>query len=82
MRNKLRLAIFISIMVNAMVSLAQAPTYFYYVPFPEQQIHNSFLVLYSGTGSTYHTVVSIVPSESNIRIYYDQWEDGYEANLS
>lgn len=60
---------------------AQTPTYLYYVPLPEQQIHNAFQVLYASTGSTYHTVISIVPSESNIKIYFDEWEDGYETTL-
>ena len=60
---------------------AQLPKYIYYVPLPEQQIHNSFKVLYTGTGSTYHTVVSIVPSRSNIIVFYDEWEDGYEPTL-
>ncbi len=55
------------------------PTYQYFVPLPEQQIHNAFLQLYGSTGTTYHTVISIVPTSSNILIYYDEWEDGYEA---
>jgi large repetitive protein len=73
----------ISLMLLLLASYiqAQTPNYLYYVPLPEQQIHNCFTVLYSGTGTTYHTVVSIVPSTTGSIIYYDQWEDGYEANL-
>jgi large repetitive protein len=62
-------------------AFAQTPTYVYYVPFPEQQIHNAFTVLYSGTGTSYQTVISVVPSESNLIIHYDHWEDGYEPTF-
>ncbi|MCX6225143.1 MAG: hypothetical protein NTV01_10425, partial [Bacteroidia bacterium] len=61
---------------------AQSAQYIYFVPLPETQIHNTFRVLYTSTGTTYHSVISIVPSVSNTIIYYDQWEDGYETNLS
>jgi large repetitive protein len=82
MKNHIRTFLSMLLLLIAMDSFAQTPNYIYYVPFPEQQIHNAFTVLFSGTGTTYHTVISIVPSESDRLIYYDQWEDGYEPDLS
>lgn len=81
MKNILRSVFSMLLFLAAIGSNAQVPSYVYYVPLPEQQIHNAFTVLYGGTGTTYHTVVSIVPSESNIVIFYDQWEDGYEPTV-
>ncbi|MHC1707801.1 MAG: Ig-like domain-containing protein [Bacteroidales bacterium] len=81
MKKALRCTFFLLAMVQALVSFAQAPTYIYYVPLPEQQIYNAFKVLYTSTGTNIRTVVSVVPSTSNTLIYYDHWEDGYEANL-
>ncbi len=75
----LRLTLLFTVLLFTGGAMAQA--YQYYVPLPEQQIHNAFTVLYSGTGTTYTTVISIVPTSSNTLIYYDEWEDGYEANI-
>ncbi len=81
MKKNLRSLFLLLFLALTLSGVCQTPSYIYYVPLPEQQIHNAFKVLYASTGTTYHTVVSIVPSESGIMIYYDQWEDGYEASL-
>ena len=81
MKNIIRSIFMLFLVATAIENFAQTPSYIYYVPLPEQQIDNAFKVLYTGTGNTYHTVISIVPSESDIIIYYDQWEDGYEPTL-
>lgn len=67
--------------------ISQDADYVYFVPLPEQQIHAVFRVLYTSTGSTYHAVVSIVPSATSTPgdrhpVFYDHWEDGYELNIS
>ncbi len=81
MKNTFRIFSTLILLIIVFKGFAQAPTYIYFVPLPEQQIHNAFTVLYTSTGTTYNTIISIVPSESNVLIYYDQWEDGYELNL-
>jgi uncharacterized repeat protein (TIGR01451 family) len=57
------------------------PVQTYYVPMPEQQIRESMLSLYSGTGSELRTVVALVVLSEGTIVYYDHWEDGYEANI-
>ncbi len=63
--------------------VAGTPVQVYYVPLPEQQTHDfmSLVSLSGQLGSTQRSIVSIVASEAGAVIYYDQWEDGYEATL-
>jgi large repetitive protein len=82
MRHGHAIVLFIGfLLLSAQAGKAQTASYIYFVPLPETQIHNSFRVLYTSTGTTYHSVISIVPSVSNKVIYFDHWEDGYEANI-
>ena len=53
----------------------------YYVPLPEDQIKASLTRLYASTGTTIDSTISIVPAQNNAIVYYDHWEDGYEANI-
>ena len=57
----------------------------YFIPMPDDQIHK---VLKNFTdyvnmqiGSEMKTIISIVATEDNTVIYYDHWEDGYEADV-
>ena len=54
----------------------------YYVPLPETDVRASLLALYGSTGSTMHSVVSIVATKDGSLVYYDHWEDGYELDLT
>jgi uncharacterized repeat protein (TIGR01451 family) len=54
----------------------------YYVPLPEQQVRNSLATLYGVTGNDIRTVISIVPVADGTILYYDHWEDGYDADIS
>ena len=54
----------------------------FYLPLPEQQIYNANSAIVSGTGSTIASTFSIIVTGDGTVIYYDQWEDGYETNLS
>ncbi|VEP17973.1 Conserved repeat domain protein (fragment) [Hyella patelloides LEGE 07179] len=38
--------------------------------------------LYSSTGSTINSVISITSTTNNTFVYYDHWEDGYESDIS
>ena len=68
-------------MVLAAASRAQSIVQEYYVPMPEAQIRQSFLLLASNTGTTMDSVVSMVVGTSGTRIVYDHWEDGYEVDI-
>jgi len=54
----------------------------FYLPMPEQQIYQANSAIISGTGSTISSTFSIVVTGDGTVIYYDQWEDGYETDLS
>ncbi|MEI6852195.1 MAG: Ig-like domain-containing protein, partial [Bacteroidota bacterium] len=58
----------------------------YYFPFPAQDLYNSFKTITDAGGATISgplkSTISMVSSENGNVIYYDQWEDGYETNLT
>ena len=54
----------------------------FYLPMPEQQIYQANSTIVSGTSSTIASTFSIVVTGDGTVIYYDQWEDGYETDLS
>ena len=54
----------------------------FYLPMPEAQIYQANNSIISGTGSTTLSTFSIVVTGDGTVIYYDQWEDGYETDLS
>ena len=54
----------------------------FYLPMPEQQINTANNAIISGTSSSILSTFSIVVTASGTVIYYDQWEDGYETDLS
>ncbi|MEZ5327486.1 MAG: hypothetical protein R3F19_20745 [Verrucomicrobiales bacterium] len=54
----------------------------FFVPLPEAQVQSALKNIYSSTGSTMNGVVSIVATQDNTVIYYDQWENGYENDLN
>ncbi len=60
---------------------AQSVVQSYYVPVPEQQVRQAFLVLAGNTGTTIDSVVSMVMGVNGTRVVYDHWEDGYEIDL-
>lgn len=54
----------------------------FYLPLPEDQVRTSFLAIYSGTGATMHTIIGISITADGSILYYDQWENGYDADLA
>jgi len=54
----------------------------FYLPMPEAQIYQANSAIVSWTGSTIASTFSIVVTGDGTMIYYDQWEDGYETDLS
>jgi uncharacterized repeat protein (TIGR01451 family) len=62
------------------------PVQTYYVPFPEDQVLDSLQTI-KPTGTTtptdpIQTYISIAAIADNTYVYYDQWEDGYEADIA
>src|SRR5580692_10430275 len=54
----------------------------FYLPMPESQIYQANNTIIGGTGSAIDSTFSIVVTGNGTVIYYDQWEDGYETDLS
>jgi uncharacterized repeat protein (TIGR01451 family) len=45
-------------------------------------VRSSLLKLYTGTGATFDSIVSLVVNAEATRVVYDHWEDGYEVDLN
>ena len=57
----------------------------YFVPFPENDVQASLNAIdnYAGNvGTDMRSICSIVVSMDGTLIYYDQWEDGYESDIT
>ncbi len=59
----------------------------FYIPIPEDQIRTWEVGIATGgpspiTDTTVNDVVSITATMDNTIIYYDQWEDGYETDIT
>ena len=54
----------------------------FYLPMPEAQINQANNAIISGTSTSINSIFSIVITGDGTVIYYDQWEDGYETDLS
>ena len=55
----------------------------YLVPFPSQELAQEYDVGNNATGvENVQTTISIAVERSNIIIYYDQWEDGLEDDIT
>ena len=53
----------------------------YIVPMAESDIYTSLRAINSSVTNKIWTVVSVTATANNTTLYYDQWEDGYDANL-
>ncbi|MBX3010174.1 MAG: DUF11 domain-containing protein [Caldilineaceae bacterium] len=59
-----------------------APIQIFFVPLPEDQIRTAFLQTASGVSATMHSVVGISITANDTLIYYDHWENGYDADIA
>lgn len=53
----------------------------FFVPMRESDVKTSLSKISTSVGTQIQTVISIVSTDSNTVVVYDQWEDGYEADL-
>ncbi|MEL7075833.1 MAG: SdrD B-like domain-containing protein, partial [Cyanobacteria bacterium J06582_2] len=58
------------------------PVQTFYVPLPEADIKTALRNMYSRVGSTINSVISLSLTGEGSIVYYDHWEDGYEADIS
>lgn len=58
-------------------------THTYYIPYPEQQSYTALLASSNTTmpSNNIRTIISIKVPYPGMKIYWDEWEDGYEANI-
>ncbi len=58
----------------------------YYVPVPETELHATLktftTTINRSIGNDIRSTISIVPTEDTVVIFYDHWEDGYEADIT
>ncbi len=66
---------------STQTSLANNLVHDFYLPMPEAQIYKANSTIISGTSSNIYSIFSIFVTSPGTRIYYDQWEDGYETAL-
>src|SRR5258705_5001089 len=64
-----------------------APVQVFYMPFPEDQLLTGLQAIESGGPSAaptnpVTTYISLAAVSSNTIIYYDQWENGYDADIA
>ena len=64
-----------------------APTQYYYIPITADEVYQHYLDMNFGNGSSVAqsniiTIISMVASISNTVIYYDQWENGFDLDIS
>jgi len=77
------LVLCVSVILSGTPALAiDPPAHIFYVPLPDDQVQKSLKSLYPSTGSTIHSVVSVVATTDATIVYYDHWEDGYELDIA
>ena len=61
-----------------------APIQTYFVPLPELQVQNSLNAVDTNNaiGNDMRAIISIAATGDNTILYYDHWEDGYEADMA
>ncbi len=64
------------------INPADAPLQFFYLPYPEQPMLVWMNSVNPAAGNDIRSVTSITASANNTIIYYDHWEDGFEADLA
>ncbi len=67
----------------ATAGVAQAPVQTFYVPNPETQVRTWAQAIQAlAENDIIHSVISITATADDTIIYYDHWEDGFEADIT
>jgi len=54
----------------------------FYLPMPEAQIRQAYGLIETNLSNTLDSAFSVVVTGDGTVVYYDQWEDGYETDMS
>ncbi len=84
------LALFLFAFVTPVTNFAQStnpvPVQFFYVPIPENDLLTTLQTVNAGNSTQavnpIQTYISIAAIANNTVIYYDHWENGYDADIS
>lgn len=80
---RLGVALIVFIFSNMVVMAANPPpVQTYYVPFPEDDIYSALKAIASATTGPMISYISIAVLADDTRIYYDQWENGFDAYIA
>lgn len=74
--------IFFLIIASVAYGQNPPPSQVYYVPFPEDKQLEAFQAITTVAVEPIAVFVTIAAAASDTVIYYDHWEDGYEADLT
>jgi len=58
------------------------PVQTFYLPFPAASVYQALHTIHPDAQAPISTYASIVVAEDNTRIFYDQWENGFAADIS
>ncbi len=65
------------------LAAGSAPIQTFFIPVPEEEALAAYRTLAPALpDQTIHTVIGIAAGANNTVVYYDHWEDGYEADIS
>lgn len=71
------------VIVQPAFAAGQAPVQTYFVPLPEDTLFHSFDTINPpNVYGSVHTLVAVAVAANNTVIYYDDWEDGYEQDVT
>jgi protocatechuate 3,4-dioxygenase beta subunit len=74
--------VFILVLALSARAANQPPSQVFYVPFPEDNQLAGFVGTNSAAADPLAVFVNFSVSNDHTVIYYDQWEDGYEADIT
>ncbi len=70
------------LMGGVSVAANPAPVQLFYVPFPEDQLLQGLQSINATAANPVTTYISIAAVADGTIIYYDQWENGYDADIA
>ncbi len=78
-----RLLLPLVLLTVASLASAQVPIQIFYIPVPDEDALTAFRVVNAGvTDASVRTTIGITAAGDGTLLYYDHWEDGYEAHIS
>ncbi len=86
MHATIRRGFWVGVLALGLGTAAQAanppPSQVYYIPFPENDQLAAYQSITNGAASPMAEFITFSTASDNTVIYYDHWEDGYEADIT